>query len=314
MHDETFAQFYDRVMEHYQEQRFGEALELLIQEGGRYPEEEGQLLYLSSCLATRVGRPAAGLAFLQTALERGYWYGEATMRRSPSWQPLQGNPEFERLAAISIERQRQAAGIPERFIELPPSPQPLQPLLIALHGNGDRGSAALNYWRAAAQEGWLTVAIQSSQAEMSSAFSWNDQELALREVAQHYAELRAHYDVDERRVVIAGFSMGGAIALRAILEGVIPATGFILLGPGGPPMDLAENWLPDITAAQPRGLRGSILLGEADQTIPQDEIRGLVGLLNDGGIPCELKLLPGLAHEYPDNPETVTRALDFVTR
>jgi dienelactone hydrolase len=235
------------------------------------------------------------------------------MRESPSWKVLQGHPVFEQLAAVSIERQRRYGGRPERFVELPAGDQAQPvPLLMTLHGNGDRGSASLAGWRAAAQEGWLVAALQSSQANAAEAYVWDDQELALREIAQHYAELRDRHELDVRQIVIAGFSMGGETALRAALGGFVPASGFVLLGPGGPTIDIAEDWLPLIAHARGSGLRGYVLIGERDTTIPHDAIRELVGLLQEGGIPCELEILPGLHHEYPRDPAPLLRALRFV--
>ena len=50
-----------------------------------------------------------------------------------------------------------------------------------------------------------------------------------------------------------------------------------------------------------RGLRGYVFLGEQDDTVPHDEIRTIVSSLNDHGIPCELEMVPGIAHDYPED-------------
>jgi predicted esterase len=97
--------------------------------------------------------------------------------------------------------------------------------------------------------------------------------------------------------------MGAEVALAMVLNGVIDAQGFILLGPGGPFMDDLQQWSPAIEKAKDKGLRGVILMGLADETIPQDNIRALVETLNEGGVACELKTYPGLEHEYPPDFE-----------
>jgi dienelactone hydrolase len=143
-------------------------------------------------------------------------------------------------------------------------------------------------------------------------YIWDDQEIALREVSQHYASTKERYSLDEENVVLAGFSMGGETALRAALTGTVPARGFILLGPGGPTIDNPSEWLPLLEAREQK-LRGYILLGEEDHAIQSEPVLALVGLLNERGIPCKLETIPGLVHDYPRNsPEYIERALSFI--
>src|SRR5215469_2502697 len=107
MDDTTADQFedlYDRTMQLYNAQQFAEALALLDREGARFPEQAPEVLYLRSCLAARTGQLERAEQLLAEAVDRGYWYAEPLIRQSPSWQVLQGRPEFERLAAISIAR------------------------------------------------------------------------------------------------------------------------------------------------------------------------------------------------------------------
>ncbi len=303
-------------MDLYRNQSFAEALELLTREGGRFPEQAPTISYLRSCMAARVEQPELAIQVLRDALDQGFWYGEQIMRASPSWQPLQGRPDFEELVERFKERQEAADVRPQRFIMEPAggcrADRPC-PLFIALHGNGDNGTTALNGWRPATDAGWLLAALQSSQAGMSDAYIWDDQDTARREIAEHYTALCQQYAVDVDRVVVAGFSMGGETALRMVLSGVVPARGFVLLGPGGPTIDTPEAWLPLIGQGAARGLRGFVLLGEQDAGVPHDSIRTLVELLNTHGVPCELELLPNLGHQYPDDiAPQLSRALAFI--
>jgi predicted esterase len=316
MTDASFPEFIRRVFGLYHNQSYAEALELLTQSGDRFPDEAPIVLYLRACMAVRVEQPELAIQVLRQALERGIWIGETTMRASPSLQPLQGQPDFEEL----IERfkvLRAAAGIePRRFIVEPEggcnAERPC-PLLIALHGNNSNASYALNGWRPAVDAGWLLAALQSSQAEMTDMYVWDDQDTALREVAQHDAALREEYAIDPERVVVAGFSMGGETALRAVLGGTLPVRRFVLLGPGGPTIGSSETWLPLIEQAAARGVRGYVLLGERDDAVPHESIRALVELLNTNGVPCELELIPNLGHEYPnDIAPYLGRALAFI--
>ena len=304
----TYDEMNAEAMRLYQDQDYAAVLDHLDREGDRYPEMAHKVYYLRSCMAVRVGKPELAVQLIEEALDKGFFYGERIMRDSPSWQPLQGTPEFERLVAICKVRQAEAQAGAALLTAEPEggcredSPCPA---LVALHGNMDDGASALIGWRAAVSQGWLLAAIQSSQVAMTKTYLWDDQETAMRDLEVRYAELRRLHAIDTNRVVIAGFSLGGETALRAALSGAIPARGFILLGPGGLTIDTPEAWLPLITQGAERNLRGYVLLGEEDAGVPHDAICALVELLNANGIPCHLEILPGLAHEYPPEPGPV---------
>ena len=312
----TYEEVQAEAMEHYQAQDYAGALEILTREGDRFPAEAANVLYLRSCMAARVGQPDLAVAILEDALNRGLWYGERVMRESPSWQPLQGLPAFERLAAVCKARQAAAAIGPALRVLDPADGCPAGatcPLFIALHGNAGTADNAIQGWRAVTDAGWRLVALQSSQVGGANAYLWDDQETALRETAAQYADLSAQYTVDPARLVVAGFSLGGETALRIVLSGSIPAPAFILLGPGGPTMDTPDAWLPLIAQGAARGVRGYVFLGDRDNAVEQDNARRVVDLLNGHGVPCGLEMLPNLGHAYPvDFAPGIRRALAFV--
>jgi predicted esterase len=312
----TYEEVQAEAMEHYQAQDYAGALEILTREGDRFPAEAANVLYLRSCMAARVGLPDLAVAILEDALNRGLWYGERVIRESPSWQPLQGLPAFERLAAVCKARQAAAAIGPALRVLDPADGCPAGatcPLFIALHGNAGTADSAIQGWRAVTDAGWRLVALQSSQVGGVNAYLWDDQETALRETAAQYADLSAQYTVDPARLVVAGFSLGGETALRIVLSGSIPAPAFILLGPGGPTMDTPDAWLPLIAQGAARGVRGYVFLGDRDNAVEQDNARRVVDLLNAHGVPCGLEMLPNLGHAYPvDFAPGIRRALAFV--
>lgn len=311
----TFEDFQEETMRHYQAGDYAAALGLLVREGDQFPEEGAWVLYMRACMAARIGQPAETVRLLDEALARGYWYGEPVMRQSPSFLPLQGQPEFEAVAARHIARAADARAEPVLLVREPDggcSDHPC-PVLLALHGNGADGPSALRGWGPVVDRGWLLAALQSSQIVGVDQYVWDDQAVALREVADHFAALQGQYRLDPARTLVAGFSMGGETALRAALTGTVPIAGFILLGPGGPTIDTPDAWLPLIERAERRGLRGYVILGEQDTGVPHEAIRAIVALLNAHGIPCELEMVPGVRHAYPpDFGPSIDRALAFV--
>ncbi len=318
MDTRTYHDFHDEAMALYNEQKFGAMYDLLTAEGERFtePEQVYEVLYLRSCTAARTERPELALSLIRESLDRGLWHGEEVLRMSPSWQPLQGNPEFEKLAEESLAMAREASAGPQMEVLEPEggcrSDNPC-PVVMALHGNGSNIAQTLRGWRPALEMGWALAAVQSSQMAGPTTFIWDNRETALRELGAHYAALVSEYSIDPKRVVLAGFSMGGETALRAALTGTVPVKGFVLLGPGGPGIDAPEEWAPLIEKAKDRGMRGYVLLGEADESVPHDAIRRIVEMLNEGGISTRLEIIPGIRHDYPpDFADYARRALAFI--
>ena len=317
----SYQQLDARVMELYREQNYAGAFDLLTAEGPRHPGHEIDVSYMRSCLAARKGDYGMAVEILEQALEQGLWFGEMLLRRSPSWQPLQGRPDFERVAAACLERQHaeQAGRPPAHYAALiPDGVTPPYKSIVALHGNGENPRKALDGWRAVTDEGWLLAAIESSQIVQSDGYVWDDTQVALREIREQYAALAADHELSAGHLVIAGFSMGGYTALRVALSGTIPARAFILLGPGGPDpgADDPASWLPLIKEARARGvqLRGYLLAGQDDDLTPVETQRRLAGFLTEHGVPCGFEAVPGVAHAYPlDFRPIIQRARAFVT-
>lgn len=317
---ETFNDLNTEMARLYGEQNYSGVYDLLTEEGERFPEEAFTILYMRSCMAARMGRNDHAVDLLREADSKGIWYGEVLMRQSPSWLPLQGSQDFEEMATIFKQREKDAYVGPLMLVEEPAggcSPDKPCPTLITLHGNQQNARRSLAGWHAAGEFGWLQASLQSSLVMSSDSFVWDDQDVVLPEIAAHYADLTARYNVDTSRVILAGFSMGGETALRASLTGTIPVEGFILLGPGGPTINDAEPelWLPLIEQAKEAGrsLRGYVFVGELDNTIPHDGIRKIVELLTDNGIPTEFESIPDYAHEYPtDFAPHIARAIAFI--
>jgi predicted esterase len=117
------------------------------------------------------------------------------------------------------------------------------------------------------------------------------------------------YRIDEERIVLGGFSMGGGLAAWLALSGAIKARGFILVGPWVPDMD---QLLPLMEKDEVRRLRGYIIVGENDEVCREISLT-LAEHLRAHGIQCELEVHPGLAHEHPpDFEKSLADALEYI--
>ncbi|HWQ83443.1 MAG TPA: dienelactone hydrolase family protein, partial [Anaerolineales bacterium] len=179
--------------------------------------------------------------------------------------------------------------------------------------NGGTVQDSLGFWKTAAAEGWITAAPQSSQAMWRGAYVWDDRGYARDELQRHYTSLIQKYAIDPQRVILAGHSLGGETAMWLALNAELPVQGFIAFGPSGPLTEDPEKWHDLLYQSAGLGLRGYIIFGEEDESIPQENIRLLVDLLNETGTPTDLETVPHAGHDYdPAYDDCLLRALEFI--
>ena len=116
----------------------------------------------------------------------------------------------------------------------PEAAQEKMPLLIALHGNLSTAEAELVHWRPTVSAGRMLAMPQSTRVDEDGKYIWNPpgiNEWPIEEIQAHYNGLLKEYSIDPENVIIAGFSMGAALAAWMALHGFIKARGFILVSP-----------------------------------------------------------------------------------
>jgi len=304
-----FRQLRDDVFRLHAAGRYADALALVEREGERHPNNWSELLFWRACLMALLGNSEGALDCLSEAIERGHWWSESALRSDPDLGSLQGDARFEALVSVCRQRHQeaQATARPELLVLSPDSPPPW-PLLLALHGAGGTAKAWANDWVKAVDEGWLVGLPQSSQVLTPGGYGWGDRDRAAREVRQHYQILSRDYPVDTDRVVLGGFSQGGAMAIWVALSGLLPARG--VLGLACAPRDLDE-----VRAAvrhQPvNRLRMYLVVGSKDHLF--ERAKEFSGVIRQAGMAVCFDERPGLGHGMPDDfPQTLATALDFL--
>ena len=309
----TFDELTEQLIQHFQNQRYAEALELIMAQGDNFPESRMWADYWKMVSAARLENRQLVYELARKSLEDGLWYGEFLWRRSPSYAPLQGDPEFEQIVADSLRAQLNDMPSTEPIVitKLPSNHSTESPLLIALHGNQSTAERTLPFWEPAVLDGWATVIPQSDQVMFKNAFAWDDIEKSMAYVKSQFEALDIAFD--SKRVVLAGHSMGGLIAIRMALEGLIPVCGFVVNGPAvpylNPPAELDQFLAP----ARERGLRAYFILGEQDGAINTPEVKNLTEKLKAAGISCEVEMVANSTHDYnPAYDPALQRGLAFI--
>ncbi len=310
--NQEFFQTAAPLFQRYNRGDYAGALEIAEELAVRYPEQAIHTCFWRICLTSRLKRIDEALRLFAEGLGAGYWWSESGLRQDADLAPLQGLPEFEQLVVTSHTRHMaaQAAAQPDMQVCTPDSTVPSPyPLLIALHGRGHspENDNAL-YWKHACHLGWLVAMPRSSQLSWPGAYGWDDSELAGKEIVAHYDTLCARHPVDCQRLVIAGISQGGALAVHLALGGNLPACGFLAVAPGNSVTDGLEAL---IQSAQGSGLRGYLVAGGKDPRY--ETFKQIHALFLQYGIPCEMEDHPELGHEFPpDFEKSLENAIRFL--
>lgn len=311
----TFADLNQKMTEHFQAGEFQQALELIEREGGNFPLDRAMADYWTMCAAARVDNRARMYEIADKFHRDGFWYGEMMWRMTPSFKPLQGDADFERRVARSLKIQKRdvLAASPIMLEFTPKDASKDSPLLIALHGNQQSASKTLPFWNPAVDAGFILAVPQSRQAMFKDAFIWDDLDVSFQQVKDCLKSLKKQSDFDPARVILAGHSMGGLIAIQMAMTGELPVRGFIANGPALPFEDAPEELEKALVSTKRNGLRGYFIMGGNDDLIEQDAIRIFVEKMKSAGIPCELETVPGATHDYnPGYDAALLHGLKFV--
>ncbi|MDQ6859222.1 MAG: hypothetical protein M3Z65_09530 [Chloroflexota bacterium] len=290
------------------------ALALLSQHADAFDRHRA-LIYLSEAeLLAESGRPTDAFEVLDRALAHGCRYRREWLKTNPRLTSVVALAGFSEFASRSQSRWDAAVAEskPGLTLLMPQGAAPSsgRPILVVLHGNNSSMAETVPFWSSAADHGWITAVLQSSEPGATpGAFTWNDRDKTDQEVRMHLEAISRDVHVDEGAIVLAGFSMGALQAVALVITGRVRAHGVVPIA----------AWLPHIGEFTSLANSGKasirptyVVIGSED---PSDlGAKQLVALVSRHGGRAHLDERPGLGHEYPnDMASTLVRALAFVS-
>lgn len=274
------------------------------------PGDVFALYYLAAAHA-RAGQREESLRALGECVDRG-WFQAVALERDADFESIRAAPEFasaldkaRRSGKLRLERYsgamdglRLAKSYPRDYSATTPTP-----LIVALHGLGSSGAEIDAVWRKAADEvGAILISPTSPHASQLQQFEWRSVEEAEAIVLKIVDPLTDSLAVDPSKVVLTGFSQGAALAIAIALRhperfaGVVPVCG--VFDPNI--VSIPRKPMPAIP-------RFAILNGRDDDEALNN--RAATQLLYRLRIPVQLRLYPGLAHEYPRDRDAELRSV-----
>ena len=160
------------------------------------------------------------------------------------------------------------------------------PLLVSLHGAGEKGDRMVRYWKRAAADRGFVLCCPNSVG-----FSWAQADVNRILTIMEYV-LRT-YSVDRKRILLNGISAGGMVTyyLGFMVPNLFPCIN---------PMSAALNdsFLPLLKKAKPMPV--FITHGAKDTTIPPSAGRKAAEILRKRGFDVTYLERPEDGHEVPE--------------
>jgi hypothetical protein len=213
MSELTMRAFNQRIMKLYAAKEYAQAFEHVEQEKVNFPENAWEIAYWRLCLHALLEKQTAALQIFQEVLDRGLWFSPDRLAQDPDLITLRPLPAFQKMTEVCQQRfmKIQPTVQPELLVQQSAKQATMTPLLIALHGNQENARVTLEYWKEMSTQGWLLAVPQSSQVYDPNSFVWDDRQIGSSEIRAHLASLNREQILDQDRIVLGGFSMGGGL-------------------------------------------------------------------------------------------------------
>lgn len=296
----------------YEKKKYLETCNLALSLMGEYNRKMGLLYNVAYCTQSLMGNTDRAIELLTEAADHGYWSDPDQLLKDDDLKSVREDARFqtvvERFRTLSVQYAKDHGARMEILEpeDYKPGNTGSVPLIIALHGNTQSADDSREDWSFMTRKGWIVALPQSSQASMEGSYVWNNFEIATPELKSFFKEILSRYNIDSNRIVIAGFSMGGALAADICLKNEIPGGKFILMGPYIADVSVYTGLVDELGK---RNGQGYIVVGENDADCIQGS-KELAVICKEHHVECIIDIVPGIGHEFPDHfPDLVSKAM-----
>ncbi len=271
-----------------------------------------RVLYNAACIYALLKNKPRALAMLESAVDAGFTDAKQIAGDS-DLSYISEEPQFKEL----LTRLREGAprrATPRDKIDhdyvriLAPEggdAKSPRPLVVVLHGYGGNADAVAEVWQEAAKNiDAILVAPQGGMATSDTDYHWGDADKAAAQIEKALEKARQSHSIDESRMVLAGFSQGGTMAVQVACRPTQPWRGVVCVA--GAYLQLSGELL---THAGQQKLTIVNLVGEKDERVLRT-MRDAQAPFEQAGCTFAVQLFPDVAHDYPpQRTEELTRAL-----
>ncbi|MGA9288383.1 MAG: alpha/beta hydrolase [Anaerobacillus sp.] len=306
----TYTRLLNETISIYDESGSLKAYQYMKENADQVDGNEAQLYNFKYALAAASGLEEVALSEMKEAvMDHGYWYAYDYLESDEDLNAIRKYDDFKEMVQICKRREEEAmlASIPELIVV--DTKQDSDQIIVALHGDQENAEMTSRSWQRASTKGYTLAFPQSSQIQFSDAYEWEDVDKGVEELAHHVQNLKEQKNLLGNDMILAGFSAGCRVALKALIDNRVSIDGFIFVAPWLPEI---EEWSPLLAPLKENGLKGYIMCGDQDEDCLEGS-KKLSETLTSNEIPHELKIIKNLDHEYPEEfNEWLHRALKYL--
>lgn len=285
-----FNEVANEVFALYDNGKFDEALALIEGAEQEFPDREAEVVFWRACLLGVGGRPEEALDTLRSGIERGQWWSPGqladtdldSLRSLPGWNEVETTCSDATVAALKsrpapIVQEGTSAGS-----------------VITIQGAHAVQTDLATTWRAAAPLTWSVITPAGMEPSAAGAWGWP------RSVEASAESVLADVENIElkRPLVLAGFSIGSAIACHIIDNALLDVSGLIVVAPSS---------LGGFDELRRTAVTVPTLLVGGDRDPRHEAYHELrTDLAGTGSV--DVQLVEGLGHSNPDDLAERTRS------
>ena len=268
------------------------------------------VIYNIACNYSLLGDEKQAMAWLNQAIDAGMY----NFDQDEDFNNIRKSKGYKKALARSAKLMEKIKGRTNQPVVLLPEgfdPGKKYPLLIAMHGfGGEPVNFSKAFKAAGSNKGYIVCCPYAPEVMGQASFNWGEWEQADRRIMETIALLKAKYQIDEKRMIIAGFSQGGYYSYYLGLKHPDIFIGSIPIGPGyGTELD------PLMAEAAKNKIIFYVLMGELE---PEERIEKNIQAIRQftkAGITASFNFFSGVGHALPGDADfELVRAIEWIEK
>ncbi|KGX83406.1 tetratricopeptide repeat protein [Pontibacillus marinus] len=305
-----FVNVQQKAVNLVQEGNFTEASMLLEQAKEQFPRKLDRLGHWKAGIYMLQGNHDKAISELNEVLDRGLWWKPELLMNDTELNPLKENADFQKIVEQCKEKYEAEKKNAKASLQVVGNPQ-ANTSIFALHWKGSNAEDFIEQWsESPILSNYLLGFPQSSQLFSYDCYSWDNQEVAEKDVTDTFTEFSGKYHLAAKENIIAGASQGGKTAIElSTKNNSTKFKGFIAIVPS---FENTQEFEAMLQSNREVDVRGYVITGDKDPFY--DKTIEAVDILRSNGVPCKLIVNRKMGHILPDDLSSqVNEAVDYIS-
>ncbi len=257
----------------------------------KFPEEEQWSTNFLAQLNIRSGNNAKAVEIWKAGMEKGYNYNLTSHMYDRFYKD---DSDFLRLVNMEKERNDRSHIKHEVILPAAYSQDNYYPVIFIFHGNNRNIESAKTSWVSQTmKDKYIAVFLQSYIYSNDVNYVWKSGDTKTeKEFKDIYGKILTGYSVDTTKIILAGMSAGGRLALEFAFNEFVPVSGLVLNCPVVPE-NIGDELIGQFVA---KNNKIGIITGDKDFALEGQ--KGLVSNIKEQGGQARITVSKDAGHEF----------------